>query len=359
MRAALLLALLLAGKALALEVRVLVASGPELEVALDGPHTLWTPGGPLAKSEGPARYRVRLADGWVVVSGKRVGGKVSFVPRSGGFRLGTRRYPGFLRVIARDGRLLAVNVVEIEDYLAGVLPGEMPAWFPLEALKAQAVIARTYALGKLGSDPDYDLTADSQHQVYLGTATHPAYRRAVRASRERVLAYRGALARAVYHADYGGTTASSLEVWGRSFPYLVSRPDPYTRARSWTFSPGAAAVARALSAAGFELGRVRGMEVVWRTGSGRVGGLRISGDRGQILLEVPQVTSFLRGLGLPSTLAELTGPLSFRGRGEGHGVGLSQWGAKGMAERGFNFREILGHYYPGTALAPYVVEAPR
>ncbi len=362
MRAALIgLLLLLLGTGRALEVRVLLATAPVLEVALPGPHAVWGPAGPLFSRSNGATYRLRLEGGRVWLEGRALGDRASFVPQGGGgFVLDGRSYPGFLRVFAAEGGLLAVNVVDLEAYLEGVLPGEMPASFPLEALKAQAVIARTYALERLGSHPTYDLCASASCQVYLGRGrAGPAQRAAIRATRGRILAYRGRPVRAVYHADSGGETASSYEVWGKVFPYLVPRPDPYTRARGWRYAPPADRIARALAGLGLDLGTVRGFRVLGRTESGRIGRLEVRGSRGAAVLAVPQVTRFLRALGLPSTLARLEGPRVFVGQGSGHGVGLSQWGARGLARHGFDYRAILGHYYPGTVLAPYVVKASR
>jgi len=347
--------------AYALEVRVLLAEAPEGEVALLGAHTVWGPGGVVARADASARYAVRLQDGMIWLSGRALGTRVSLVPKSGGFVLGERTYPGFLRLVVRGDRILWINVVEIETYLEGVLPGEMPAWFPLEAQKAQAVIARTYAIEHLGSDPDYDLCATARCQVYLGrTEASPAYRPAIQASRGYLLAYRGRPVKAVYHADSGGVTASSREVWGEALPYLVSRPDPYTRARGWREAPSDAQIAGVLAEFGVSLGSGVRFRVLRRTESDRIGRLRVEGSQGMVEFDLPQVTRFLRALGLPSTMAwvEEDGR-TFTGRGLGHGVGLSQWGARGLAQKGYNYREILGYYYPGTVLAPYQVKSAR
>ena len=352
--------LIFLGFALALEVRVLLGEEEEGVVEVFGPHAVWTSGGKLFSREKGAKYRVRLYGGGVWVEGRNYGPLVSFVPKGGDFAALGRRYPGFLRLLAREKGLLWVNVVEIETYLEGVLPGEMPAWFPLEAQKAQAVIARTYALERLGSHPDYDLCASARCQVYLGRAeASPAYRGAIRATKGLLLAYRGRPIKAVYHADSGGTTATSREVWGKSYPYLTARPDPYTRARRWRREPPADEVSAVLAAMGLRVGEFYGFKVLARTESDRIGRLLVWGSQGQHELAVPQVTSFLRRLGLPSTMAWVEGGRVFVGRGLGHGVGLSQWGAKGLAERGYDYREILGHYYPGTVLAPYQVQARR
>jgi len=354
----LLLAVFSYASAQAPTLRVLLAKGEGFTVGLLGPHDVWTLEGKRFSNQDGATYRVRLGRDGVLVDGRALGPLVSFVPKGGFFTLNGRRYPGFLRILQEAKTLYAVNVVGLADYLAGVLPGEMPASFPLEALKAQAVLARTYAMRALGRGAIYDLCATTACQVYLGLAkVQPSYRAAIQSTAGMVLAYRGGLVRAVYHADSGGKTASALEVWGQAFPYLVVRDDPYTPGRWWQKTLDPERVAGALARLGLRVGRVASMRVTGRTASGRVGTLVVKGSQGEVRLRAPQVTGFLRGLGLPSTLAWVEGGLRFKGRGTGHGVGMSQWGAKGLAERGWNYREILGYYYPGTVLAPYVLEA--
>ena len=350
--------LLFWGLACALELKVLLQKEDAGVVELLGPHEVWRDGNLEFARSAPARYRVRRLGEEVWLEGRR-GRRFSLVPKEGGFRLGERAYPGFLRLVAGE-ELLWVNVVEIEDYLEGVLPGEMPAWFPLEAQKAQVVLARTYALGRLGSHPEYDLCASARCHVYLGRVPEGrAYRAAIQATEGRILVYGGRPARAVYHADSGGMTASSLEVWGEAHPYLVVRPDPYTKREAWQKRLSPAAVREALAAAGFGVGTPRELRVLGRTASQRVAALMVVGSEGRAVLRGLDAGAFLRRLGLPSTMVWTPGGLRVLGRGRGHGVGLSQWGAKGLAERGFGYRAILGHYYPGTLLAPYRVQKRR
>ena len=146
------------------------------------------------------------------------------------FALEKRPYRGGLVARVEGGRLLLVNVLPLEDYLLGVLPAEMPASFPEEALKAQAVLARTFAVRRLNPLAPYDLCATEACQVYLGlSAETPRHERAVRATEGRVLSYAGQVASALYHADSGGMTAGSEEVFRKALPYLRPRPDPYAK----------------------------------------------------------------------------------------------------------------------------------
>ncbi|MGC8903579.1 SpoIID/LytB domain-containing protein [Thermus sp.] len=265
------------------------------------------------------------------------------------FALGGRVYRGGVRLLARGRKLLVVNLVSLEDYLLGVLPGEMPEGFPLEALKAQAVVARTFAVSRLNPKAPYDLCAGERCQVYLGfSAEKERYRAAVAATRGQVLSYGGRAISALYHADSGGMTAGNEEVFGQALPYLRPRPDPYAKGPKslWRMRVEKARAAKVLRALGFRPAGEDPPRVLERSPSGRVWRVRLLG----VELRGLEAGRFLRLLGLPSTLVEFQG-FEALGRGLGHGVGLSQWGAKGMAEAGYGHREILGHYFPGTFLS--------
>lgn len=263
------------------------------------------------------------------------------------FSLEGRAYRGGVRLLSQGGRLLVVNLVLLEDYLLGVLPGEMPQGFPMEALKAQAVVARTFAVNRLDPKAPYDLCADQRCQVYLGLAAEkPRYQEAVAATRGQVLSFGGQVISALYHADSGGMTAASEEIFQKALPYLRSRPDPYTRKAAWRQQVSLAQAERALRSLGLAPRSQDPPVVLERTASGRVWRVRLLG----VEVRGPEAQRLLRLMGLPSALADFQG-FEAVGQGAGHGVGLSQWGAKGMAEAGFGYREILGHYFPGTFLS--------
>ncbi|WP_024118682.1 SpoIID/LytB domain-containing protein [Thermus thermophilus] len=271
------------------------------------------------------------------------------------FALEKRPYRGGLVARVEGGRLLLVNVLPLEDYLLGVLPAEMPASFPEEALKAQAVLARTFAVRRLNPLASYDLCATEACQVYLGlSAETPRHERAVRATEGRVLSYAGQVASALYHADSGGMTAGSEEVFQKALPYLRPRPDPYAKGPKsvWQQAVRPEEAARALRALGYAPRGDDPPQVLEKSPSGRAWRVRLLG----VEVRGPEAQRLLRLMGLPSAMAEFQGWLAL-GRGAGHGVGLSQWGAKGMAERGYGYREILGHYFPGTLLSPLEVAA--
>lgn len=151
--------------------------------------------------------------------------------RSGVLSVNGKQYRGRIELTAQGSFLRVVNVVPLETYLEGVVAGEMPHTWPLEALKAQAVAARSYALASLVKGKPFDLYADVRSQVYLGVAGEkPETTQAVRATAGQVALYEGKVATTMYFSTSGGRTASAADVYGSAVPYLVSRPDPWDKA---------------------------------------------------------------------------------------------------------------------------------
>jgi stage II sporulation protein D len=276
--------------------------------------------------------------------------------------IGDRWYRGDLEIRVLEGRIVGVNLVPLEEYLYGVVPAEMPSNWPLESLKAQAVAARTYAVanrGRFGSR-GYDLKPTVASQVYKGAAAETALANtAVNATRGQVVTYNGKVIRAYFHASAGGYTESADAVWGESLPYLRPVPDfdQSSPKYTWHRSFSAKTIEQALSKIGHDVGDVLRIEPVQRAYSGRVTKVRVTGTHGiQEIAGEP----FRHAIGLFSTLWNVLGipqaspsptSFAFAGRGHGHGLGMSQWGAKGLAEKGYPYAQILLHYYPSAQLS--------
>lgn len=337
-----------------LVLRVLLAEASEVSLSL-GAHLRLNSYG--EQNLPAATLKLGASGNEVLVGGQASGPWVEFQAIDGLFVFEGRPYRGSLQAIAQNGTLLLINRVWLEDYLMGVVPGEVPRSFPPEVLRAQAILARTFALYRLNPKALYDICDDERCQVYLGyRAETPEHSAAVQATRGLIVSYGQQPITAVYHADSGGYTAASAEVWGGSVPYLIARPDPYSQSPKgvWGLTLSPQAVARQLVAQGMLVGDVQGLEVVQYTESGRVARLRVRGNLKSTDLIGPQATRFLRGLGLPSTRITLSG-WDVTGFGVGHGVGMSQWGARGFALQGWDFKQILGYYYPGTFLSSFEV----
>ena len=177
-------------------------------------------------------------------------------------------------------------------------------------------------------------------------------REAVVATRGEYLAYQNKPILAVFHASAGGHTASAREVWGVALPYLRSlrSPDAAAPNHFWTFEISVTDLVAALLEAGLVLGQAPTIEVVQRSESGRVQRLRI----GAAELSGRELRQMLGGRAIRSALFEvrvIDDQVNFLGSGSGHGVGLSQWGARELALRGMRYRAILTHYYPGAVRA--------
>jgi stage II sporulation protein D len=277
-------------------------------------------------------------------------------------RVGGRSYRGRLLLFrSKDGDLVTVNVLGLEDYLLGVVPCEIGPIDvrTLEAAKAQAVAARSFTLSRLGRRQGlgHDLF-DSflRDQEYRGTERETELsRQAVLATRGEVLEYRSEVCEALYHGNCGGVTANG------SKPYLKSAPDTpgHVRSRkaycagrpnsSWQTSISRDSLDAVASKLSGKRCRVRGCKVD-ADRSGRAECVELATDRGRV--RVPG-SSFRMAMGLKSTAFAMNVRnryVTFAGRGWGHGVGMCQDGAMAMSEAGSDYQEILRHYYSDVRL---------
>ena len=295
-------------------------------------------------------------------------------------------YAGPFRLQAdAHGSWTLVEQVPLERYLEGVVPHEIGAAAPPEALAAQAVLARTWALSNVHryEVDGYHLCATVQCQVYSDPRqAGAAVRQAIARTRHQVLSWQGAPIHAVYHASNGGVAASLQEAWDAlPQPYLQAGLDQSAAGPRPVQPPVSSAVAAllrrqsgwvgadhplfrwsrlfdreqlgaALAQRGRQLGRIQRLTVLERGPSGRVLALAVEGTAGREVLRLDAIRRTLRRL--PSTLFDLqpVGPglWRFEGGGFGHGVGLSQAGAIDLGRRGWTYQNILKRYYPGTRL---------
>jgi stage II sporulation protein D len=259
----------------------------------------------------------------------------------------------------RNGRLQVINELDIEDYLKGVIAAEVPSDWEMEALKAQAVASRTYALyqKRESGKRSYHIRDTVDSQVYLGFKGERA--RAVRAVEEtkgEVVLYDGNLAAAFYHASCGGHTEDALVLWGIDEPYLKGVDCDCQRISAyglWEKRFSIVAVMTALRREGYRIDAVRSVESGMITPGGRVMNVLFRSRRGTLSVPSEVFRSALGYSRVPSIFFEpelIDEEVVFSGRGLGHGVGLCQWGAREMAQRGYDYRAILRHYYPGTSI---------
>lgn len=262
---------------------------------------------------------------------------------------------GEVEVRRAGAGLTVVHALPLEDYVAAVVGSEMPASFPAQALQAQAVAARTFAVFKkleaVAAGRDWHLGATVLDQVYRAGRPDPRARAAADATAGEVLVHEHAPVEAYFHSTCGGRTERGAPALGRDLPYLASvscgRCQESPRYR-WTARVPAAEVGRAIGLAG----PPSAVRVVARTASGRAERLQASGH-GRAALSAVELRQRLGFERLPSLAFDVRvagGTVIFEGRGSGHGAGLCQWGAAGAARQGEDYRRILARYYPGTEI---------
>lgn len=334
-------------------------------------------------------------------------------------RVEDKSYRDYINFKIIGNQLIVINYINLDNYLYGVVPREMPASFPMDALKAQAIAARTYALRSLNKhiSEGYNLCDTTHCQVYGGLdGEHINTNNAVDETTGMIITYNGNIIDAVYHSNSGGYTEDAVEAWGNSFPYLVAVEDDFSQGSpnsNWSFTITFDQMNSKLKNSDINIGNIIDMEVIETSPSGRVSKLKVVGTLGEEVLSKSKIRQVLGSTELKSTwftikkagnivndktvyaingqnikpqvidmkksyiidgnfkksttrgitsraiarnnIAQIgnkatsdEGKFVIEGRGYGHGVGMSQWGAKKMAELGYSFEEILKHYYRGV-----------
>jgi stage II sporulation protein D len=337
----------------------IVKAAPEVTVAGDG---LLITGSAREVVALSLPVTVRSAKGGLIADGKFF--KALFFSASSVVIVNNKPYRGLAELSFADNGVLVINQLPLEEYLVGLINCEISSAWPIEAVKAQAVIARTYALNRkaLRAKAPYHMESSVIDQVYDGCLIEDS--RASRAVSEtvgEVLTYGRAVIQAFYHSTCGGKTEAAENVWGTSIPYLKGVDCLYclTSASStstWEQKLPLIQIEEKLRVAGYKLSGLTDIKPGVQNSRGRLkqvvlvaskGGLSLSGDqfRKAIGYGVIKSTRF--------SVKINNGEASFSGNGNGHGVGLCQWGAKQRALDGFGYREILSYYYPGTELKKF------
>lgn len=264
------------------------------------------------------------------------------------------RYPGIIEVWKGEKGLYVINEVNLEDYIKGVVAGEVGSNWEIEALKAQAVAARTYAIYQKtnGSQNSlYHITSSVLHQVYKGGNIPENISKAVNDTKGEILTYDGKPIIAYYHSTSGGITEDPSEVFGKSYPYL--RPVETTCEISpfyiWEKRISLSDIEKATN-----INNIKDIKIDSYTVSNRVKTFKIISDSGEHSYLAKDMRKNLGWDKLPSTLiTNITKDEDiyiFEGKGYGHGVGMCQWTALDMAKKGMNYREILSKFYPNTTI---------
>ncbi len=286
-----------------------------------------------------------------------------------GIWINSKRYSGKINIVIRNNKIFVINVLGVEKYLNSVVGSEMPHQWHIEALKAQAIASRTYALQKTNNGL-YDIDSTQTNQVYNGLESSTAKtRRAVRETRSLVMTYKNKLINALFHSSSGGMTENSEDVWSDPYPYLVTVKDfdqrnPKIR---WKKEVSKSELKEIFPI----IGGIQQIDVLNITETGRIKNLKITGIFGEKVITGKE---FRSKLGLKSTLfrprisenfydkkdlnyesnINFYPYLTISGIGAGHGVGMSQWGARYMANKGYKANQILKHFYKGVNIKPFI-----
>jgi stage II sporulation protein D len=353
------------------DIRVAIVEGLRTVEVGGGPMMVSDLGGRAVVSDSPTWIRASLKNGGLETSGRRVDGLRLAPADPGALRLNGREYPGSLEILQTPDGIVVVNELPLEDYLAGAVKAEAGDKMPLEMLKAQAIVARTYAAyhRRLNAEKSYHLVASTLHQQYVGRVREDSVVwTAVKETTGQVLLWNGELFPAFYHTDSGGHTEDPRLVFtATNMPALkpvrvrFASASPHHR---WRLDLPVAELSAALARGGVSVGRVTALDVRERSGSLRVMRIAVRGTAGTITLRGNEFRRLVGYDTLKSTLFAVSvskSTVRFVGRGYGHGVGLDQWSAKTMAEQGYRAQQIVAYYYPGATLSmlPAASSGPR
>ncbi len=296
----------------------------------------------------------------VVFRPDEIRSRIQVVPGSAPLMLNGNPYRGSLEIVPINGTIHVVNILRIDEYLSSVVPGEIPSGWEHDALKAQAVASRTYTCyhlinGRKERLP-YDIDATAQSQVYRGIVDEKkSTTEAVLDTSGEILVHGGRPILSYFHSTCGGKTSDDKYVWnGSQMPYLNSVRCGFCQDSTkfrWETRLGLDEIRNHLSRQNPGIGSIR--NVTFRRKNDRVtdvvirhskGVIAVSGNNFRLMFPTDKIMS------LYFTSKKIENGLLLTGNGWGHGVGMCQWGARGMARKGFGYRDILKHYYTGITV---------
>lgn len=339
-------------------VRILISTKPQ-EILLQGEFLLHSDSG-FIKQIKDTHVPVDIQDNKIEIFNKLSFSSLYFKNNSKGFiKIGNYKYKGDLKIIANSNKIYSINHINIEEYIKGVLPNEISPKWHIEVLKAQAVAARTFAYYYIEKNKEqlYDLTDNTYAQVYKGIINENSnFNKAILETDCEVIVYKNELIQAFFHSVCGGHTENAGKVWGRHLPYLKGIPCSYCRDAAyynWEAKFTEDEILKKLKANKYILESIRAIIPAKKSSSGRWVEVKIIG-RGKSIIIPGNKFRIMFGIAkVRSTKFNVRRrgkEFIIKGKGWGHGVGLCQWGAKRMAEKGYKYYQILRYYYRGTRL---------
>ncbi|MFH1829403.1 MAG: SpoIID/LytB domain-containing protein [Pseudomonadota bacterium] len=347
------------------EVRVLVTS--DKSVLIDGYSEKINvlPQGKRPDESFASKGTVRISAGntGLIMNSIPVGTTAMITNTSRRYRIGDRSFRGSIEAIWKSSdNILIVNHLPIEDYLVGLIGSEVYPTWPMDALKAQAIAARTYALHhadakkQAAARGDYDVTATVLSQVYEGT--HKEDFRAYAACKETegmALLRNGSIFPAYYHSCCGGITEHAKNVWPGEDgpPQIVDKYCKDSPKMIWNWQIATSRFVEELKKQGIQIGNVLAISTELESDSPRAKMLLMVDEEGMKKIKATELRRIFGFSNIKSTWFDVDikgSHIVFTGRGYGHGAGMCQWGAKGMADEGFTYEQILKFYYPDAEL---------
>jgi stage II sporulation protein D len=337
-------------------------------IHLTAPESFLLSGFPLpVATEAPVAEGVKKYRAMTLTPSQLLSRKAYLEPMGEGqIQVNGRSYKGSMEVIEdKNATLTVINELSLEEYVMGVLAGETPRNWPLEALKAQAIAARTFAVLNRSQarqrGDSYDLEGTAFFQMYQGSdLVNDNIRKAVIQTRGDVLTYKSGLIQAFFHSNCGGRTARALDVWSKDMPYLRSVECSYGNNGPhyhWKAEFPVVDLVHKLQKAGVPLADVVRLQAAAWDESGRMAQVAIMDENGYerkmrgSVLRMTVGPDIIRSTRFEASVGQ--DKIHFAGKGWGHGVGLCQEGAYGMALKGFGAFDILRHYYHGVMVEKY------
>ena len=337
----------------------LIVDGASAFIMTDGPYRVKTPDTSAAYEQKPLKAKVEPSEKGIKI-GERVylTDRLTITVSGGAIHVEKRKYARQIEIIKKAGTITVVNQIDLEEYLKGVLPLEVHHDWPLEALKAQAVISRTFALFKVleKKDQDYALVDTVQSQVFGGSIFHrESTNRAAELTKGEVLTSGGKLFPSYFHSICGGHTAKANEIWAvepnpvfQAVPCHFCKEAKYWR---WTFKMPVEKIEKIMQDKGYPAKNLQEIGFAKRDKSGRATRVILKYKYSNLVIKADDFRAWIgyeRLRSLKATVNVKNGLVYFTGYGWGHGIGFCQWGSKGQSDAGKKYHEILNYYFPGS-----------
>lgn len=273
-----------------------------------------------------------------------------------------RRYMGIIELKPTNGGIYVINHLPTETYLEGVLNAEISTKWDMDVVKAQAVISRTFALyqRKTRLNKPWHMTSSHFDQVYQGANISDVRGKfAIKKTHGLVVKYQNKLAQTFYHSNCGGKTEDPVYVWQNPVPYLRVKDVPFGKEDPkyhWKQTFSSQQLKKILRKSGMRLSNIQNVYISEKTASDRAYKITFENAKKSLHMKAKdfrRLAGYRKIQSLLFDVVKVPGGFFFKGKGNGHGVGLCQWAAKEMADKGYNYTDILNFFYDGIQLDRY------